>query len=232
MHYESCSSLQARTDSETKNFWKWKKHCTWYQVISLHLFLHLHFDNPLYFKLNKKYNVSISWNIGCSYYLSSAINPFLYSLLSKRFRNGFRDLKNSCFKSFQKIFGRGMTSRILSSRRTINTARINKSSFLEGFSMTPITIENPVSNPEVIVSLEYNFKSKNSALVSSQCSSSAVLSSKNEKSKTTNLEKEMFLLALQINSKNNQGKMINRLRNQRFSRIKRQANLRMLQCHC
>ena len=30
---------------------------------------------------------------GCCYFLSSTINPFLYSLLSKRFRRGFHDLK-------------------------------------------------------------------------------------------------------------------------------------------
>ena len=38
--------------------------------------------------------------LGCFYLLSSAINPFLYSLFSKRFRRGFYDLiyrgKNSC----------------------------------------------------------------------------------------------------------------------------------------
>ena len=31
---------------------------------------------------------------GCCYFLHSAINPFLYSLLSKRFRRGFHDLSN------------------------------------------------------------------------------------------------------------------------------------------
>ena len=31
--------------------------------------------------------------VGCFYYLSAAINPFLYSLLSKRFRRGFCDLQ-------------------------------------------------------------------------------------------------------------------------------------------
>lgn len=32
--------------------------------------------------------------LGCCYFLSSTINPFLYSLLSKRFRRGFHDLKH------------------------------------------------------------------------------------------------------------------------------------------
>ena len=38
--------------------------------------------------------------IGCFYYLSSAINPFLYSLLSKRFRQGFKDLKRNVSRVF------------------------------------------------------------------------------------------------------------------------------------
>merc|ERR1712141_631637 len=29
---------------------------------------------------------------GCCYFLSAVVNPFLYSLLSKRFRRGFHDL--------------------------------------------------------------------------------------------------------------------------------------------
>ena len=33
---------------------------------------------------------------GCFYLLSSAINPFLYSLFSKRFRRGFHDLIYRC----------------------------------------------------------------------------------------------------------------------------------------
>ena len=38
--------------------------------------------------------------VGCFYYLSSAINPFLYSLLSKRFRQGFKDLKRNVARVF------------------------------------------------------------------------------------------------------------------------------------
>ena len=38
--------------------------------------------------------------VGCFYYLSSAINPFLYSLLSKRFRQGFKDLKRNVSRVF------------------------------------------------------------------------------------------------------------------------------------
>ena len=41
--------------------------------------------------------------LGCFYYLSAAINPFLYSLLSKRFRRGFCDLKTKVKRHiFQK----------------------------------------------------------------------------------------------------------------------------------
>ena len=36
---------------------------------------------------------------GCCYFLHSAINPFLYSLLSKRFRRGFHDLSNRVIKN-------------------------------------------------------------------------------------------------------------------------------------
>ena len=39
----------------------------------------------------KYYKISIF--LGCCYFLSSTINPFLYSLLSKRFRRGYHDLK-------------------------------------------------------------------------------------------------------------------------------------------
>ena len=39
---------------------------------------------------------------GCCYYLNSAINPFLYSLLSKRFRRGFHDLARKIIKLIQK----------------------------------------------------------------------------------------------------------------------------------
>ena len=44
----------------------------------------------LKFKI-KYYEISIF--LGCCYFLSSTINPFLYSLLSKRFRRGYYDLK-------------------------------------------------------------------------------------------------------------------------------------------
>ena len=42
------------------------------------------------------------WNIcfifaGISFYLNATVNPFLYSLLSKRFRRGYQDLKSSFF---------------------------------------------------------------------------------------------------------------------------------------
>ena len=33
---------------------------------------------------------------GACYYLSSTINPFLYSLLSVRFRRGFQDVLRRC----------------------------------------------------------------------------------------------------------------------------------------
>lgn len=34
---------------------------------------------------------------GISFYLNATVNPFLYSLLSKRFRRGFQDLKKAVF---------------------------------------------------------------------------------------------------------------------------------------
>ena len=40
--------------------------------------------------------------LGCSYLLHSAINPFLYSICSKRFRRGFLDVFNKSVKSSSK----------------------------------------------------------------------------------------------------------------------------------
>ena len=60
------------------------------------------------FKVIRVLNSSIleftySWSfIGCCYFLSSAINPFLYSLLSKRFRRGFHDLSYKLIKKWRK----------------------------------------------------------------------------------------------------------------------------------
>ena len=45
-------------------------------------------------------NHPLHFVVGCFYYLSSAINPFLYSLLSKRFRQGFKDLKRNVSRVF------------------------------------------------------------------------------------------------------------------------------------
>ena len=42
---------------------------------------------------NNRWSYFFHFFSGCSMHLSSAINPFLYSLLSKRFRRGFHDLK-------------------------------------------------------------------------------------------------------------------------------------------
>ena len=42
----------------------------------------------------KYFSNDLSTFTGCCYFLHSAINPFLYSLLSKRFRRGFHDLSN------------------------------------------------------------------------------------------------------------------------------------------
>ena len=47
---------------------------------------------------------------GCCYFLSSAINPFLYSLLSKRFRRGFHDLKRKVITGWRsRIFHRTLS---------------------------------------------------------------------------------------------------------------------------
>ena len=48
------------------------------------------FQSRLKFKI--KYHEILIF-LGCCYFLSSTINPFLYSLLSKRFRRGYYDLK-------------------------------------------------------------------------------------------------------------------------------------------
>ena len=50
---------------------------------------------------------------GCCYFLSSAINPFLYSLLSKRFRRGFHDLKYKILLHLRMVSPRTSTSRRL-----------------------------------------------------------------------------------------------------------------------
>ena len=46
-------------------------------------------------------NISPYFSTGCCYFLSSAINPFLYSLLSKRFRRGFHDLTHKVVKNWR-----------------------------------------------------------------------------------------------------------------------------------
>ena len=57
--------------------------------------------NSVLFQITKSKTVSVYFT-GCCYYLNSAINPFLYSLLSKRFRRGFHDLTRKILKLFQK----------------------------------------------------------------------------------------------------------------------------------
>lgn len=52
--------------------------------------------------------------LGCFYYLSAAINPFLYSLLSKRFRRGFCDLQT---KVKRHIFQNHVDSNTLNVQR-------------------------------------------------------------------------------------------------------------------
>lgn len=43
-----------------------------------------------------KSNLYPSFSLGACYYLSSTVNPFLYSLLSVRFRRGFKDVLRHC----------------------------------------------------------------------------------------------------------------------------------------
>ena len=137
--------------------------------------------------------------IGCCYYLSSAINPFLYSLLSKRFRNGFHDLKYKCFSKFRMFICRNISPNEPSRRKTENYTNtgINKS-WIETFNMTPITTEKHTSraNSELIMQ-ESN--------IQSNLPSSNIVPQKNQNCESTNLEKEMFLLALQINTTNSKG---------------------------
>ena len=54
---------------------------------------------------------------GCCYFLSSAINPFLYSLLSKRFRRGFHDLKYKILLHFRMAPSRTNTTRLSHGRQ-------------------------------------------------------------------------------------------------------------------
>ena len=42
---------------------------------------------------------------GCCYFLSTAINPFIYSLLSKRFRRGFIEVAGGCISWGRRRFG-------------------------------------------------------------------------------------------------------------------------------
>ena len=69
---------------------------------------------------------------GCCYFLSSAINPFLYSLLSKRFRRGFHDLKYKLLRHCRLVPSRTSNSRLSYGRqqgtRPIMSLR-NKQSF-------------------------------------------------------------------------------------------------------
>ena len=61
--------------------------------------------------------------LGCFYLLSSAINPFLYSLFSKRFRRGLYDFSRYCTgKSQIKHSMRGV-KRIVPSLKSIGTGR-------------------------------------------------------------------------------------------------------------
>lgn len=50
--------------------------------------------------------------VGCCYFLSSAVNPFLYSLLSKRFRRGFHDLKYKILLYLRIVSSRPTTRRV------------------------------------------------------------------------------------------------------------------------
>ena len=91
-----------------------------------------------------------------------------------------------------------MSSRTDSSRRANITNGINKSSLFDGFSMTPMTIERNCSKHDSTILVDANYNLKNSNFVSLQSPPSVDASSK--PSGSTNLEKEMFLLALQIKS--------------------------------
>ena len=42
-------------------------------------------------------------NLGVFYYFNSALNPILYSLMSKRFRRGFSDIKRNLLKKMYQI---------------------------------------------------------------------------------------------------------------------------------
>lgn len=58
-------------------------------------------------------------NIGCCYFLSSAVNPFLYSLLSKRFRRGFEDIKHKLLRNWQNLTSRNSSTADNRNTRTV-----------------------------------------------------------------------------------------------------------------
>ena len=60
----------------------------------------------------------LPFSTGCCYFLSSAINPFMYSLLSKRFRRGFHDLKYKILQHFRVVSSRTTSSGLSVRRQT------------------------------------------------------------------------------------------------------------------
>ena len=81
---------------------------------------------------------------GCCYFLSSAINPFLYSLLSKRFRRGFHDLKRKVLSGlscqiFRRSLGRDKNEEF-QTQRPANTSLPNN--YLFRYNTKPINNRN------------------------------------------------------------------------------------------
>lgn len=134
--------------------------------------------------------------------MSSAINPFLYSLLSKRFRRGFRDLRIKTFSNCRKLFLNSLrvsrTTRINNGNNNCN--RIKKSSIIEGFSLTPLTTHKYLSKPESTIVYEQNVDPI--TLIAKPARSPSVVASSKDENSTKNLENEMFILAVQLNATN------------------------------
>ena len=121
---------------------------------------------------------------GCCYFLSSAINPFLYSLLSKRFRRGFHDLKYKLLRDCRLVSSRTSNSRLSYGRqqgtRPIMSMR-NKQSFR--FKSRQIPAQNTVNR-----------------LVDRPTTSYSENNTKSCHKRKESLEIEMFRVANEINS--------------------------------
>ena len=114
------------------------------------------------------YNELFLLFLGCFYLLSSAINPFLYSLLSKRFRRGLYDFSRYCTgKSHIKHTRRGIKC-IIPSLKSIIAGRHQGLEDIPKFSLCNCYHTNiaakafgPQSNHDTSTSEPHKFMSEN-----------------------------------------------------------------------